>query len=231
MNVRSQCKVRRDAESFAPNRNLNPILTLSESSESRIKIAIRIKKRNVASRAAFTLLELMVVLVLMAIMAAMIVPEMKGTYENALLRSTSRDLVSVLNLAYGRAVAVNQVHRVRLDQSSGKYFVEARVRGGGQGGEFIPIQNVSGSEGKLDQRISIEIRNSFEEISEAQTSPSFSDSGAESSEWENNNSISFYPDGTADRRDIQLQDREGFRLSLQINPITARVRIVETERN
>src|SRR5690606_38955642 len=107
----------------------------------------------------------------------------------------------------------------------------ARVGRKERGGEFIPIQNVSGSEGKLDQRISIEIRNSNEQLSETTTEPlPFSDLSAESQELESNNTISFYPDGTADRRDIQLQDRQGFRLSLQINPITARVRIVETER-
>ncbi len=175
----------------------------------------------------FTLLELMVVLVLMAIMAAMIVPEMKGTFEDALLRSTSRDLVSVLNLAYSRAISINQVHRVRLDPSSGKYFVETRVRGGG---DFISVQDVAGSEGKLDQRISIEIRNSSEDVSEIPALPSFSNSRTESREPESDNTISFYPDGTADRRDIQLQDREGFRVSLQVNPITARVRVIETER-
>ena len=184
---------------------------------------------NKARRLGFTLLELMVVLVLMAIMAAMIVPEMKGTFEDALLRSTSRDLVSVLNLAYSRAISINQVHRVRLDSFNGKYFVETRVRGE-RGGDFIPVRDVSGSEGKLDQRISIEIRNSSEDESETPALPSFSGAPTESRERESDNTISFYPDGTADRRDIQLQDRDGFRLSLQINPITARVRIVETER-
>lgn len=183
---------------------------------------------NKARRLGFTLIEVMVVLVLMAIMAAMIVPEMKGTFEAALLRSTSRDLVSVLNLAYSRAISINQVHRVRLDPSSGKYFVETRVRGGG--GDFISVQDVAGSEGKLDQRISIEIRNSSEDVSEIPALPSFSNSRTESREPESDNTISFYPDGTADRRDIQLQDREGFRVSLQVNPITARVRVIETER-
>ena len=33
----------------------------------------------------------------------------------------------------------------------------------------------------------------------------------------------FYPDGTADAREIQLEDRDGFRLVLRINPTTARV--------
>src|SRR5262249_50314579 len=40
---------------------------------------------------AFTLVEMMVVVVLIAILTAMIIPEMKGTYEDAFLRSTSRE--------------------------------------------------------------------------------------------------------------------------------------------
>src|SRR6185503_4211867 len=51
-------------------------------------------------RPGFSLIELMVVIVLIGIMAAMIVPEMKGTYEEALLRATSRRLVDVFHLAY-----------------------------------------------------------------------------------------------------------------------------------
>src|SRR5438876_3050066 len=43
----------------------------------------------------FTLIELMVVIVLLGILAAMIIPEMKGTYQDAMLRSASRELVSV----------------------------------------------------------------------------------------------------------------------------------------
>ena len=47
-----------------------------------------------------------------------------------------------------------------------------------------------------------------------------------STEWP----IAFYPDGTADAARLMLRDREGFRLALRINPITARVHIVEMER-
>ena len=38
----------------------------------------------------FSLIELMVVIILIGVMAAMIVPEMKGSYEDVLLRATSR---------------------------------------------------------------------------------------------------------------------------------------------
>src|SRR6266446_1993484 len=62
----------------------------------------------------FTLMEIMVVLVLLAIMAAVIIPEMKGSFEDALLRSNARKLADVFNLAYSRAVSLNQLHRVRF---------------------------------------------------------------------------------------------------------------------
>ena len=42
--------------------------------------------------------------------------------------------------------------------------------------------------------------------------------------------IFFYPDGTADASEIVLRDRDGFRLALRINPVTARVRIIELAR-
>ena len=41
--------------------------------------------------------------------------------------------------------------------------------------------------------------------------------------------VTFYPDGTADARQIELADRDGFRLALRINPITSRVQITAME--
>jgi len=41
--------------------------------------------------------------------------------------------------------------------------------------------------------------------------------------------ITFYPDGTADGTEILLQDRAGFKLVLQVNPVTGRVEIVEPQ--
>jgi hypothetical protein len=42
--------------------------------------------------------------------------------------------------------------------------------------------------------------------------------------------ISFYADGTADQREVELRDPEGFGLALRINPITSRVQYIELER-
>ena len=42
--------------------------------------------------------------------------------------------------------------------------------------------------------------------------------------------ISFYPDGTADDREIELRDPDGYGLALRVNPVTSRVQLIELER-
>ena len=178
-------------------------------------------------RNAFTLVELMVVLVLIGILSAMIIPEMKGTYEDALLRSTSRDLINVIDIAASRAVSLNQVHRVRLDLKTGRYVIEKRVRETEQGDEFAPLKGVSESEGHLDTRISIQIRKPDEPRADSTEDSSSSQVDENRGPIE---AISFYSDGTADAAEFLLRDRQGFRLALRINPITSRVKILELER-
>ena len=182
------------------------------------------------TRSGFTLLELMVVLVLISLMTAMIVPEMRGTYGDALLRSQSRELVNALNLAYSRSVSINQPHRVRLDKIAGRYFIERRVREAASGSSFAPARDLPDGEGRINPRISIEVRKPGEMLSDPSSQSQPLDSRDNPASPEGDDAITFYPDGTADDREILLEDRDGFRLALQVNPITARIHIVERER-
>ena len=181
-------------------------------------------------RFGFTLIELMVVLVLIGIATAMILPEMKGTYEDALLRAAGRNLVNACNLANSRAITINQLHRVRLDRRNGRYFVERTARDGEGRSGFVPLRDVSGSEGGIDARISVELRKPGEEGTDGpDQEPAFA-SGDDPQTSDRDEAISFYPDGTADTAEIHLRDRAGFRLVLRISPVTARVQIAEGER-
>ena len=164
----------------------------------------------------FSLIELMVVLLLIAILSAVIIPAMHGTYEDALLRSTARRLVDVCNLANSRALTLNQAFYVRLNTREGKYLIEPQRKASATANQFAPF------EGVFDQRVSVQLRRP--EPSAAETA------GAENENERDLSQITFYPDGTADARELLLRDRQGVQLALRINPITARVQIVELPR-
>lgn len=177
----------------------------------------------------FTLIELMVVMILIGILSAMILPEMRGTYGDALLRSTGRDLVNVFKLAYSQAVSLNQEQVVRVDQKTGHYAVERRMRDLQNRPRFAPLKEVSGSSGEIDNRITIEVRKTGD-AGTAETEPEAETDSKAPRGPQPENSLSFYPDGTADAAEILLRDRAGFGLRLRIDPVTARVEILELSR-
>lgn len=117
---------------------------------------MRLKISKLKSRRAFTLIEMVVVIVLISIVAAMIIPEMKGSFNDALLRSTGRDLVNVFSFASSRAVGLGQCYRVRFDAPNGRYAVERQIHDG-TGTDFVPLKDVSGAEGRLVPHIAVAI--------------------------------------------------------------------------
>jgi len=186
---------------------------------------MRVCHSSLRSRTAFTLTELMVVIVIIGIMTALMIPEMKGSFQDALLRSTSRDLINVFGVAYGRAVSLNQVRRIRFDELSGRYQVEKQIQERGEEA-FVPADDVPANKGQLDSRISIEFHppGEFSTGEGADNGSSVAVSGAVEP------TIDFYPDGTADASALVLRDRQGYRLLIQVNPVTARVHVVELQR-
>ena len=179
-------------------------------------------------RRGFTLVEMLVVVVIIGIMSVAIVAEMRGTFQDALLRSTSRELAGGFNVASSRAISVNRPHRISLDSVKRRYFLERGARGGS---EFHRVADVPGGSGTLDSRISIRFLDAEGDSSgEAGGEPSANSGNpgvAPSATPEE--SVTFYPDGTADARRIVLADRDGFRLALRVNPITSRVQITAME--
>jgi prepilin-type N-terminal cleavage/methylation domain-containing protein len=197
---------------------------------SRKLQALRTPVSQPSTSQAFTLIELMVVIALLGILSAMIIPEMRGSYDDAVLRSTGRQFVNACNLAYSRAVSLNQVHRLRLEPSENRFVLERRAPGSGPRGNFTPVKELDGSEGSLDERISVTLRDAPPEPDAARDEGEPMDPPKEGEAGPSTPAINFYPDGTADRKVILLRDPEGFRLGLRINPVTARVRILELPR-
>jgi len=82
----------------------------------------------------------------------------------------------------------------------------------------------------LDSRITIQIYKSGDQAAEGAEQDSAPVPGSRAPSEGRDDGITFYPDGTADASEIVLRDRDGFRLALRINPVTARVRIIELAR-
>lgn len=179
-------------------------------------------------RSGFTLIELMVVIALMGIMAAMIIPEMRGTYGDALLRSGARSLAEVCALASSRAVSFNQAHRVFLDPAHRRYRMERKVRGGRGSEGFVPVRGVAGCEGEWGEKLRVRLRAPESAASsEAEVGEAPRDRSVPGEEGALPLGVVFYPDGTADRAEIELKDDEGFGLVLRVHPITGRVRMTD----
>jgi type II secretion system protein H len=185
---------------------------------------MRSSRNNGGLRRGFTLVEMLMVVVIISIMSVAIVAEMHGTFQDALLRSTSRELAGAFNLASSRAISVNRPHRIRIDRVAHRYFLERSTRGGS---EFRPAQDVPGSSGTLDARIAIQIlEGGVNEPDDAGQDPSVDSGNTEDfPSLRPEEAVTFYPDGTADSRQIELTDRDGFRQALRINSITSRVQI------
>ncbi len=83
---------------------------------------------DVRSSAGFTLIELMVVVFLAAVLAAMAVPSFAQWRQSLEYREAARNIVSQLREARSRAIAANREHRVEFEPAAGRYGLRAGDR-------------------------------------------------------------------------------------------------------
>lgn len=180
----------------------------------------------------FTLIELVVTLAIIAIAAAVIIPEMRGTRDAAVLRAGGRRLVSAAALAYSQAVVRNQTHRLTLNPTTGRFAIERQIgagkgnrNGGGSGGFTVASDLPGGGRGIVDGGVKVEIRPGGQvedPASEPAAAPEMIAAGPPA--------LVFHPDGTADAAEVSLRDAAGFRLRFRLNPVTARLQVVDSPR-
>jgi hypothetical protein len=122
-------------------------------------------------------------------------------------------LIDVCDAASNRAIATHQTQTLRIDEKSGRFAVRAKA-------QEVDERDATFTEGELDQRIALIIR---EPKRDAETEEMETETAATTQL----DTISFYPDGSADAREFLLRDRAGVELALRINPASSRVRIIE----
>ena len=78
-----------------------------------------------------TLIELIIVMVIIAIGAALTAPNIGGWLPNYRLRSATRNVASILRLAQIKAVSSNTPYRVAFDTVNESYILQYQDTGGG----------------------------------------------------------------------------------------------------
>jgi len=151
----------------------------------------------------FTLPELAVsAAVIGALGIAVLVAKNRGSYDNTLLRASTREVLRACELARNQATTRNQIHCIRFDGVGSRLVIEPKPADGTEGFDL--------SCGLTD--IFFEISNS---VDRNRTTAAGSRGHREAEEWSDR--INFYPDGTVDGRSIRLLDRNGTEFILSID--------------
>ena len=165
---------------------------------------------------AFTLIELMVVVVIIAVLSAALVPAVVSASQRSGLRSAATQVADLLNFAYASAVARRHNVTVNLDTQSGKCWVSAERPAlpwieAAYEAEPRTIASIA-----LPKGIELTIYRGEPRSTPTQTGGS----------WE---TVRFASDGTAEDLEIELAAEEGRVLTVRLFGATGLARVVREE--
>ncbi len=88
---------------------------------------ININIRPISTRRGFTLMEIIVVVIIIAIMFGVALPSLRGMRDNNRLRSTVRENMSLMKYARSEAVFNSRTTQVFLDVEKGEFWLDLRT--------------------------------------------------------------------------------------------------------
>lgn len=184
-------------------------------------------------RAAFTLLEMLAVLLLMALLTSLVLPGL-GAIRASALRSEARTLATQLEFTRQQAVVTGQVHRLLVEVDTGAYRVEWYAP---EGEAADPFDEPTAPDLKGSASVSL-VPPSAQEFAYRPISSRFGNNswlgqafhfeGIQTAEgWieEGDVSVAFERDGSSDHVEIVIADDDGNEMTLEVEPLLEMVRI------
>lgn len=181
------------------------------------------RHRAKAQSAGFTLIEVVLVVVIIAILSGIAIPYYAGTLRGMKLRTSARLVTRAALFARGQAILRETTMRIEIDPDTMKIRL----------GE-IPAAAPDSTDGKLDQAVLERLGYIDKPTSPALVQPEFEKKFPDHlaiSDFRNDSretdglllQIDFYPNGQCDAFHMELEDDRGTRLKLKNDPITAKV--------
>lgn len=138
------------------------------------------------SRHAFTLIEMLLVFILLAVIAGLSIPSFRKSFTGLELKNQSRELAYLMRYSQSRAVTKGTQVRMNLDLATRNYFL-TESEDGNDSLDFQPVKGKMGQKYQLSSAIDIEFSKA---------------------------TLDFYPDGTIEKAQIRLcQKQECFVVS------------------
>ena len=137
-------------------------------------------------RGAFTLLELIAVLVLISTVLAIAAPSLRGFVYGRQTADAAAQILALTHLARSRAAAQGSTHRLNFDTEEGVYWLTAQ-----QAGAFVDTEADHGRRYRLPVGVTVTVETPLEPEPAAQVSY-----------------VHFYPDGRSDQAIIELAGGE-----------------------
>jgi prepilin-type N-terminal cleavage/methylation domain-containing protein len=151
--------------------------------------------------AAFTLIELTIVIVILGVMLSFIIPRL-GELGEANLKASARHLTGMIRFLHDEAQAKKDGYRLRFDVQEGRYWTErfTILSTSEKTAEFRKFSSEMGTEGSLSGSTT------FRDIKVAS--------------HPDDPYIEFTPEGWVEHALIHLRDGEGRDFTLSVNPLT-----------
>jgi type II secretion system protein H len=137
-------------------------------------------------RRGFTLLELIIVMVLLAIVLAIAAPSLRGFAAGRRTSDAASQILAMMNLARIQAISEGRRYKLDIDEQERCYQLTKQ-----EGGAFVELGNDHGQIFYLPEGVTFEIRTPEEGITTERTT------------------IQFYPDGRNDEASIVVTGRTG----------------------
>lgn len=193
-----------------------------------LHVAVRSRKS-----AGFTLVEVLVVVALIGILAGVMVPEMRGSFEEARLRTTTRKLIQTIAYARSQAITQGAPHRFRVDPAAHQFWIEKQTRPTPTTVSSERVETFGSLVSTYPEGIRIELAPSQAAAAPQQSSsdpfaarqPAGQASRTRASQ-NPKNTVTFDITGQTQPTDVIIEDTAGFMRLLQINGLTGRVRLI-----
>jgi prepilin-type N-terminal cleavage/methylation domain-containing protein len=145
------------------------------------------------ARRGFTLIELVLVMLVLCIIMAMAVPQLRGFMSSSAARDTATQVVAMAHYARAKAASDAVVYRLSIDEANGKYSLSKDAADGT--GNFTDLGTDFSQVFELPTGMKVTV----ERLNSAVPTRSSASNGE----------IDFRPDGTSDPVVIHLTDAKG----------------------